>query len=553
MIKRQLWKVKDSLGKNKDIANQFNIHPILADIIESRGVREDQFSSFLYPRLEYLHLPSLLPDIEKAKKRIEKAISRKEDVMVFGDYDVDGVTSLAIFYEFAKKFPKVFSFYIPHRVKEGYGLNKAAIKKAKKGKVTLIVAFDCGTNSYDEVEYAKSLGIDLIVIDHHLPQSKLSKPLALVNPKREDSKYPFYSLSTGGLSFKLLQLLGAKEPSQVLDLVALSIVCDVVPLLGENRILLKEGIKILRKTSRPAVKALCQIAKIKQKNIDTFHIGYILGPRINASGRIAHAKDALSLFLSDDLGKAHKKAEKLDEYNKLRKNVEKQILKEAEFQISNNLCGENAIVIGDSGWHPGVLGIVASRIKDKYRRPSFVVSFDKGVAKGSGRSVESIHLMEMLHKCSSHLTYYGGHKKAVGMELEEEKLDIFRDSINLAIGQNLDPKDFLPALEIDKEIKFNQINTDFINQLNLLYPYGEANPKPLFLTKGLIKKKNIQKIKSWRSVWLTDSEKVFEVVVYNKDLAEIINYGEKFDIVYSLGKDNYHNHPRLVLRDCRLA
>ncbi|MCF7870982.1 MAG: single-stranded-DNA-specific exonuclease RecJ [Candidatus Omnitrophica bacterium] len=552
-MKRQRWKVKNILGQGRDISTKFNINPLLADIVLSRGIDENQVISFLHASLEDLHPPKLLPDIFKAKKRIKQAVSKKENVMVLGDYDVDGITSLAIFHEFSKRYSGIFSFYIPDRVKEGYGLSKEVVDSAKKEKKDLIIAFDCGINSSSEIEYAKALGIDVVVVDHHLPQHKLPKPVALVNPKIKKSNYPFIDLPAAALSFKLVQILKEDDCYQLLDLVALAIVCDVTPLLGENRILLKEGIKILRKTSRPAVKALCKIAKIKQENISNFHIGYILGPRINASGRIAHAKDALKLFLTDDLKEACQFAETLNKYNILRKNVEKQILKEAESKIESDLCREHALVVGGSGWHPGVLGIVASRLKDRYSRPSFVVSLNKGIAKGSGRSTEAVHLMDMLHKCSSSLTAYGGHKKAVGMQLEEKNLDIFRENINLAIRENVDLKDFIPVLEIDSKLEFRQITADFINGLNLLYPHGEANPKPIFLSKGVRKRKDIQRLRGRYLLWLTDGERTFETILYSKDLAEIIKYGKEFDIVFSLDKNNYSNYPQLVLRDCRLA
>lgn len=552
-MKRNLWKVKNISGRGKQLAKKFNLNPILADIIASRGIKEEDLLSFLSLSLGCLYSPALLPDIAKAKKRIMQAVTNQEKVMVFGDYDVDGIVALAIFYEFAKKFPTIFSFYIPHRVKEGYGLSCEAVERAKQNNIDLIITFDCGINSNKEIEQAKSLGVDVVVVDHHLPQGALPQPVALINPKCDKSRYPFPDLTAGGLSFKLLQFLEEKDCYQVLDLVALSIVCDVAPLLGENRILLNHGVEVLKKTNRLAIKALCQAAKINQENISTFHIGYILGPRVNASGRIAHAKDSLQLFLTDNFEQASQIALKLNKYNRLRKSVEKKILQEAEEKIKDNLCGEHALVIGDSGWHQGVLGIVASRLKDKYCRPSFVVSLDQGIAKGSGRSTEGVHLIEMLHRCADSLTAYGGHKKAVGMELEEENLESFRKSINLAVQESASSKNFLPTLNIDIKLNLRQIDIELVNQLERLGPYGEANPKPLFLVEGLYKKENIKKVKSWFSVWFTDRDRVFEAICYNRELAEIIDYGKRLDIVFSLGKDEYHNHPRLILRDCRLA
>jgi len=281
-MKRRIWKVKDLNVEASALASKYNFSPFLIQILLNRDISENNFDSFLNPGKNDFHDPKLLPDIENAVSRIKQAAKDKEKVLVFGDYDVDGITSLAIFHEYSKKFPEVFSFYIPHRVKEGYGINKEAILRAKEEAVTLLIAFDCGTNSVGEIELATSLGIDTIVVDHHYVGSNPSKPLAFVNPKREDSHYPFSDLSTGALSYKLLQLLTGSDCLETLDLVALSLVCDVVPLKGENRSLLREGLEVLKKSNRLAIKALCDTTSLKQENIDTFHIGYILGPRINA-------------------------------------------------------------------------------------------------------------------------------------------------------------------------------------------------------------------------------------------------------------------------------
>jgi len=557
-MRRRLWKVKELNPKAKELAKTYNISLFLVQVFLNRGIKEGDFKNILDPKFAGLHCPSLLPDIEKAVARIKQAVEREEKVLVFGDYDVDGITSLAIFHEFAGEFPNVFSFYIPHRIKEGYGLNKEAIARAKEEGASLIITFDCGTSAVEEIALAKSLKIDVIVVDHHLIGDGSIKPFAFINPKRKGSKYPFKDLSAGALSFKLLQALTDSLPEQVLDLVALSLVCDVVPLKGENRALLKGGLEAIRQSPRLAIKALCKVGSVKQENIDTFHIGYILGPRINASGRVAHAQESLELFLTEDESKVYDLASKLSEYNKLRRSIEAQILKEAEQSIRDNGGDEHAIVVSGDDWHPGVLGIVASRLADKYYRPSFVFSFngDSGVpkqaGKGSARSVENVHLIEMLDKCADSLLVYGGHSKAAGVEIEREELENFREKINALIKEDLSPQDFIPTIDVDARLDFNNIDMGLIEGLEKLKPYGEGNSKPLFTAYNISKKGAPKKINSFYSLWLEDSEKTYEAIVYDKDILEIIDYADSFDIVFSLQANYYHNAPKLIIRNCRL-
>ncbi|MFH1503899.1 MAG: single-stranded-DNA-specific exonuclease RecJ, partial [Candidatus Omnitrophota bacterium] len=392
-MRRKIWNVREITPLAYQLAQKHKLSPQLVHIFLNRNVKEDAFSRFLNPTIDDLHSPNLLPDIEKAANRIKTAAASGEKILICGDYDVDGVTSLAIFYEYIKDYPGIYSFYIPHRAKDGYGLNKEVIEKAKAQGRTLIIAFDCGTNSLEEVTLARQYGIDVVVVDHHLSKKELNCPFAFVNPKREDSQYPFYDLSAGALSFKLLQVLKGDSALEVLDLVALSTVCDVVPIKGENRVLLGEGLKVLRKTKRLAIVALCKVVKLKQENIDTFHIGFIIGPRINAAGRVAHANEALELFLTKDKEKIDELVQRFGEYNRKRKEIETKILKEADQMLGGDAFDGHAVVVSGQNWHPGVLGIVASRLKEKYYRPAFVISFDDNVGKGSARSIHSVHLM----------------------------------------------------------------------------------------------------------------------------------------------------------------
>jgi len=552
-MKRRIWKIKEFTPQAGLLGKKHNLSPYLAQILLNRNIEEKDFNSFLTNTSDSLNSPFLLPDIKKAVKRIRKAVETKEKIMVVGDYDVDGVTSLAIFNEFIKEHKELFAFYIPHRVNEGYGLNAEVIERAKDEKRTLMVAFDCGTNSLEEIKLARSYGIDTIVIDHHHPKEELNDAYAFINPKRSDSGYPFKDLSAGALAFKFLQALTEKDCKDMLDLVALSLVCDVVPLKGENRALLKEGLKMLRQSKRPAIEALCKVAKIRKENISTFHIGYILGPRINSSGRIASASDSLEMFLSENYENVLSIAAKLQEYNAKRKTIEMNILKEAEQKIEENVSNDYAIVVSGENWHSGVLGIVASRLTEKYYRPSFVISFSDALGRGSARSIHSVHLMEALNECANSLSAYGGHKKAAGLEIFKEGLEDFKERINTYIKNNTEPADLVPILDIDLELGFTCIDVGLIDEMGLLEPFGEENPKPMFVSRSVSKKSMPKKINSGYSVWLTDGQKTLEGAIYDKELLEVIEYADSFDVAYSLDKNNYHNEPLLVVRDVRLS
>ncbi|MDD5195004.1 MAG: single-stranded-DNA-specific exonuclease RecJ [Candidatus Omnitrophica bacterium] len=558
-MRRKNWNIKSLSEQAKEIGIQYNISPFLAQIFLNRNSEASDIPSFLNPSLTCLYSPHLLPDMEKAVTRIKKAVIKKEKILIFGDYDVDGIASLAIFYEFIKEYPGLFSFHIPHRVKDGYGLNEEVIRKAKEDSVKLIIAFDCGTGAYSEISLANSLGLDVVVVDHHHLKTgennlkACAQPLAFINPKRKDSTYPFLDLSAAALSFKLLQALTSKPCHEVLDLVALSLVCDVVPLKGENRILLKEGLKALRVSSRPAIRALCQASGIRQENIEAFHIAFILGPRLNASGRVAYAHESLDIFLTKDIDEAKSIANKLKEYNQLRRDIEAEILREAEAIVERDYANSHAIVVHNDGWHPGVLGIVASRLADRYYRPSFVISFDEGVGKGSGRSIHSVHLIEMLEECSGLLQGYGGHKKAAGIQIAKEEVEAFRKKINSLIEENIKAEDLIPILDIDARISFSDINMNLVEELALLEPFGEENSKPLFATFSVSKKSAPRKIGTGFSLWLTEGSTTYEGLVYDKDILEIINFADSFDIVYSLEKNNYHGIERLVIRDARFT
>ena len=547
------WKINTLTPYAQKLASKYNISSILAQLLLNRKIKEEDFSSFLNPDFSCLYSPFMLPDMEKAVLRIKKATKEKEKVLVVGDYDVDGITSLGIFYEFAKKFKDIFSFYIPHRLKDGYGLNQNIVKEAKERGVSLIICFDCGTNSYPEIEWARKFKIDVIVVDHHQVRQGRFSSFAFINPKRKDCFYPFSHLSSAAISFKLLQALKNTSCKNLLDLVSLSLVCDVVPLQGENRILLKEGLKWIRKSNRPSIKMLCNIGRIKQENINPFHIGYILGPRINASGRVACARDSLNIFFSEDEKEVFNLVNKLEEYNRLRKDIENEVLKEADAILNRECLDKIAIVIEKDEWHPGVLGIVASKLVEKYYRPIFLFSFEDNLGTGSARSIPSLSLIEVLDKCSDYLLVYGGHRKAAGMKIFRENIDEFKEKVNEKVEAMVSMSDLVPTLKIDLELSFKDINMGLVEEIEKLRPFGEENPLPLFVSFRVNKKTPLKKINNGYSVWLTQEGRIFEGIIYDKDITQIIEYGECLDIVYSLENNTYYNSVRLIIKDCRLS
>lgn len=547
---RKRWQIKKISSRAETLSKKYNLSTPLVQILLNRNVKEEDFLSFLNPSTTSITSAYSLPDMDKAVRRIHRAIKNKEGILLAGDYDVDGITSLTIFYEFIKKYPKLFSFFIPHRIKDGYGLSERAIQKAKEKGCKLIITFDCGTNAQEQIHLAKKISIDTIVVDHHLPKRENKSAFALINPKLQKKDTPYYYLSSAALSFKLVQALDQEVSLKGLDMVALSLVCDIVPLWGENRILLKEGLKHIQNTQRPAIKALCQVGKINQKAIDTFHLGYVLGPRLNASGRMSSAVDSLKILLTESEEEAILIAKKLQAHNQQRKITEKEMIKEAEELLEDDT--NNIIVVHKENWHQGVLGIVASRLVDKYQKPALVISFNEELGHGSGRSVNNIHLEEILNKCSGHLHSFGGHSKACGLSLWKKDLLPFKEKIYQIANREIPSSELIPTLEIDAPLKFSNINLNFLEELDKLKPYGEGNSRPLFITTAVVKKTSLNKKNNFYSLWLESEGITLEGIIYDKDLADIINYGRSFDIVYHLDKNYYYNQPKLIIQDCRL-
>jgi single-stranded-DNA-specific exonuclease len=450
----------------------------------------DEVQAFLQPRLKSLSDPFLLPNMDAAVTRIFSALDRHERIVLFGDYDVDGVTSLALLAETLSAYGIAPDLFLPLRMEEGYGLSRESVERClEQFHPQLLIALDCGTSSAAEIADLGKRGVNVIVLDHHEPKSALPECVAIVNPKI-DRASPFHYLCSVGIVFKLCHALLKTRPvdfdlKSKLDLVALGTVADIVPLRDENRTLVQRGAIEIAKSTRPGLKKLIEVSGVKAP-IFTEDIGYRLGPRLNAAGRLSTAEKSLRLLLTQDQAEAAELAEFLDKQNRERQEVEKQIFAAAEEKISQEFDSKRdaAIVVFERGWHPGVLGIVASRIAHKYHRPAIVIGVDEnGIGKGSGRSIEGFNLVQALTRCADKIDKYGGHEMAAGLTIQEKNLDLFSKQFRREARELLSDEDLQPRLQIDHEISFSELDFDFLGWHEMLQPFGNGNPQPLFFAR----------------------------------------------------------------------
>jgi single-stranded-DNA-specific exonuclease len=453
----------------------------------------EEIENFLRPRLSSLRDPFLLPQMDKAVARILDALDRNERMVLFGDYDVDGVTSLALLSEMLRAYGGAPDLFLPLRMEEGYGLSPESVERCvEQHRPQVLIAVDCGTSSVAETSELRRRGVDVIVLDHHEPKSALPECIAVVNPKT-DPESPFHYLCSVGIVFKLCHALLKTRPlanfdlKSKLDLVALGTVADIVPLRGENRTLVQRGALEIARSSRPGLRKLIELSGVRPP-ILTEDIGFRLGPRLNAAGRLSTAEKALQLLLTGDWTEAATLAELLDKQNRERQEVEKQIFAAAEEKIGKEydpLC-DAGIVVGARGWHPGVLGIVASRIAKKFHRPAIVIGFDdNGLGKGSGRSIEGLSLVEALHRCGEHLEKFGGHEMAAGLTIREENLVAFSEGFRRVARELLSEEHLQPRLLLDHELAFSELNFDLLRWHEMLQPFGNGNPQPVFFARGV--------------------------------------------------------------------
>ncbi|MCL5976582.1 MAG: single-stranded-DNA-specific exonuclease RecJ [Nitrospirae bacterium] len=495
------WLVNKTNAEYVDyVSRAASVSFAFAQVLINRGIKTpEQLNSFLNPDMSKLSDPFELPHIKTAIDRIREAKSRGERVLICGDYDADGVTATSIMAEGLKKFGIDADYFIPDRIAHGYGFGTAGIEKAKKIGARLIITVDCGITSFDAVSQVNALGIDVIITDHHEPVRKaigngqeaigeyeLPDALAIVNPKISNLKFQISNLSGAGVAFKLMQALfenNIDDVHELLDLAAIGTAADVVPVVGDNRIILKEGIKLIRSGERVGIRALKQAAGIKPDFFKTTFLYYTLIPRINAAGRIADAADVVRLLTTDSEAEAEGLAKRLNELNSKRQEIEEVVYNEAKEMLQKFEIG-GAIVLASEGWHPGVVGIVASRIAEEYYRPTFILSIENGTAKGSARSIPAFDIYGGLTMCKDILKRFGGHKQAAGLSLLSEDIARFREMISGIAADSVSDDDLMPALHIDASVSMSDVTIDLINEIALLEPFGCGNEEPIFGGKG---------------------------------------------------------------------
>ena len=542
-----------------------DIMPEVSQILRNRGIDTDEkINMFMNPSLDYLRDPYLLKDMDKTVERIKEAVVNKERVWIYGDYDVDGVSSTSVFILYFKSIGFDVRYYIPNRLKEGYGINKDAIDYIESEGCDLIISVDCGITSVEEATYAKEKGIDMIITDHHECQDEIPDAYAVVNPKQSDCNYPFDMLCGCGVAFKIIQALTPddifkKTIYDYIEIVTLATICDVVPLVDENRIIVKNGLELMKNGRNTGLKALIGVCGVDTERIGSSHIGFTIGPRINASGRLGFSDLGVSLFTETDPEKAVEIAHKLDEKNEERQMIELKIHHEAEMLIKNDPSynDDKVLVMAHDGWQHGVIGIVASKLTEKYYKPTVLMCIDDGKATGSARSIKGFSIFDALCDSSELLDKFGGHEQAAGLSIDVENLDEFRKRINAYADEHLTDIDMVE--EINAEFELSEESADFklIEELHRLEPFGVSNPTPRFIMRNCLLN-DIRIIGKNRQHLKLEIEKneVFECIGFNMaHLAEGFRTGDKIDILFQLDENTFMGNRRIqmLIKDIRMA
>lgn len=535
------------------LSKELNISKILAQVLINRGLNGvSKAEKFLNASTNQFLNPYSFTEMEKAVNIVRKACANKERIMVFGDYDVDGLTGVALLRGALEKQNPNIIHYIPHRVKEGYGLSKDILHAAKQKNVKLLITVDCGISNHKEIEGLMRNGIDVIVTDHHEPaEANLPAASCVINPKVKNSGYKFRDLAGVGVAYKLCQALSGTKLLDELDLVALGTIADSVPLTGENRVIAKEGLLRLSKTKREGLRALIENAGISGRKFSTTSVAFILAPRINASGRMDTAETSLSLLMSAGRQEAMELAKIIESHNRMRQKVESKILGEAEDLINRevNFKEHKIIVIAKEDWHHGVLGIVASKLADKFYRPTIIISLSEDLCKGSARSIKNFHMFQALVDCSDFLDSFGGHAHAAGLVIVKDSIEDFRRSINRLAHERMSLEDLLPGLDIDMELKLSDLDEKAIFELERLEPFGAGNPEPLFYTRGLKIKGEPQVLsRETLKFWVTDGNTSYQAIGFGmSSLREDFTHAENFDLVFSPRIDSWAGYDSVIL------
>ena len=554
------WEIcKENKNDIDKISKENGLSNLISSILASRGIIEkEKVREFLNPTRDDFHDPFLMPDMEKAVDRILKAIQTQEKAIIYGDYDVDGITSITVLKKFLKERNLQVGEYIPNRLNEGYGLNKEAVKKIAEQGYKLIITVDCGVSCIEEIKYATELGLEIIVTDHHEPAEELPKCLAIVNAKRKDSQYPFNQLAGVGVVFKLIQAISIKlnldnkEYLKYLDIVCVGTISDIVPLVDENRVITKLGLKLVPITKNIGLRTLLASTGYKEVNSTTISFG--IAPRINACGRMGEEKEALRLFLTNDLHEAKEITERLNNYNLERQETEKRIFRQALEQIENGEKDKSCIVLGQEGWHHGIIGIVASKVTDIYFKPSILICFEGEEGKGSGRSIPGFNLHDAVMNCDTYVEKFGGHSMAIGINVKKENFEKFKKEFE-EYTQNSNISDIIPIIQIDKQVDIKKINLPDVNELKLLEPYGEGNKMPVFLIKNL-KILSIRSLSEGKHLKLklgVDNYMIDAIGFNMGEVADQYLIGDKVDIVGSLEINQFGGNENIQvnLKDLR--
>lgn len=547
--------------ESQALAEELKIHPILAGLLWQRGIRTpEKAHTFFRPQLTELHDPFLMKDMDKAVERLNKAMGGKERIMVFGDYDVDGTTAVALVYKFIQQFYSNVEYYIPDRDKEGYGISIQAIDQAQQHEVKLIIALDCGIKAIDEISYARTLGIDFIICDHHVPDEELPPAAAILNAKRLDNTYPYTHLSGCGVGFKLMQAFARSNNIRfqrlvpLLDLVAVSIAADIVPIMGENRILAYHGLKQLNQNPSTGLKAIIDVCGLSGRELTMSDIVFKIGPRINASGRIQKGEEAVDLLVEKNLQEATGKANLINQYNETRKDIDKNMTEEANLIVEQlgDMEHRNSIVLYNEEWHRGVIGIVASRLTEIYYRPAVVLTQSNGIATGSARSVSGFDVYKAIDHCRDLLLSFGGHTYAAGLSLKVENVKAFTERFEQYISEHILAEQRCPTIHIDASIDFKDVTTKFYQDLKRFSPYGPENLKPIFSTCKVYDygtSKIVGRTQEHLKLELVDSKSgnVMNGIAFGQGKRwKHIRTKRAFDVCYSI-EENTHKHGELQL------
>ncbi len=547
----------------KHLQEVLGIEYSIANLLVQKGITTfDAAKEFFRPDLKNLHDPFLMKDMQKAIDRLNIAREKKESLLIYGDYDVDGTTSVSLVYLYFKEYFDIIDYYIPDRDNEGYGISIEGINYASENNFSLIIALDCGIKAVEKIEYARTKGVDFIICDHHTPGDTIPGAVAVLDAKQKDCEYPYKELSGGGVGVKLIQGFQASlkkdfdELIQYLDLVAVSIASDIVPITGENRVLSHFGLIQLNNSPSNGLKTILKVSRIQSKNITIEDIVFRIGPRINAAGRMESGKKSVDLLVSEDEKPAMLIAEKINDINIDRRSVDSNITCEALSIIDSdeNLQKRKSTVLFNPEWHKGVIGIVASRLMEHYYRPTIILTKSNGFATGSARSVNGFDLYDAIEKCSDLLVNFGGHKYAAGLTLKLENVEEFKKKFEEVVEENIQPDQLIPVVEIDSELQLNQIDDKFYRVLNQFSPFGPENMAPVFLTEnvadngeGKVVGANSEHLKL-SLIQEEDPYKVFSAIAFGRGKAlKKIKGGHAFDICYSVGKNNFRGQSTLQL------